>query len=145
MLFASRPSCIQRLLVIEDDPLIAFDNERTLQHGGSDVVATVDSGEAAVTILTSTPVDAIVLDLDLAGGMTGRDVARVARGRDIAVLLVTGHCPADAADIALACLDKPHSASALLHALRAVETMACQKKPPRKISGLTTFWRPEAA
>ena len=145
MLFASRPSCIQRLLVIEDDPLIAFDNERTLQHGGYDVVATVDSGEAAVTILTSTPVDAIVLDLDLAGGMTGRDVARVARGRDIAVLLVTGHCPADAADIALACLDKPHSASALLHALRAVETMACQKKPPRKISGLTTFWRPEAA
>ena len=145
MLFVHRPTCIKRLLIIEDDPLVAFDNERTLKHSGYDIVATVDSGEAAAAILTSQPVDAIVLDLDLAGGMTGRDVARIARGRDIAVLLVTGNCPVDAADIALACLDKPHSASALLHALRAVETMACQKKPPRKVSGLTTFWRPEAA
>ena len=145
MLFASRPSCINRLLVVEDDPLVAFDNERTLQHGGYQVVATVDSGEAAIAVFASQPIDAIVLDLDLAGGMTGREVARIARDRGIVVLLVTGHCPADAADIALACLDKPHSASALLHALRAVETMACQKKPPRKVSGLTTFWRPEAA
>ncbi|PKQ00065.1 MAG: response regulator, partial [Alphaproteobacteria bacterium HGW-Alphaproteobacteria-13] len=123
MLFVSRPSCIKRLLVIEDDPLVAFDNERTLQHGGYDVVATVDSGEAAVAILASQPVEAIVLDLDLAGHMTGRDVARIARDRGIAVLLVTGRCPTDAADIALACLDKPHSASALLHALRALEAM----------------------
>lgn len=145
MLFVSRPSCIRQLLVIEDDPLVAFDNERTLQHGGYHVAATVDSGEAAIPIIASQPIDAIVLDLELAGGMTGREVARIARDRGIAVLLVTGHCPADAADIALACLEKPHSASALLHALRAVETMACQKKPPRKVSGLTTFWRPEAA
>lgn len=145
MLFASRPSCIRQLLVIEDDPLVAFDNERTLQHGGYDVVATVDSGEAAAAILAARGVDAIVLDLKLAGVMTGRDVARIARERGIPVLLVTGQRPADAADIALACLDKPHSAAALLHALRAVETMVCRKKPPRKVSGLTTFWRPEAA
>ncbi len=40
MLFASRPSCFKRLLIVEDDPLVAFDNERTLKHGGYDVVAT---------------------------------------------------------------------------------------------------------
>ena len=67
MLFASRPSCIKRLLVIEDDPLVAFDSERTLKHGGYDVVATVDSGEAAVAVLASAQIDAIVLDLGLAG------------------------------------------------------------------------------
>src|SRR5690606_32360292 len=59
MLFASRPSCIKRLLIIEDDPLVAFDNERTLKHGGYDVVATVDSGEAAVAVLASEQVDAL--------------------------------------------------------------------------------------
>ena len=145
MLFASRPSCIKRLLVIEDDPLVAFDNERTLKHGGYDVVATVDSGEAAVAVIAAGQIDAIVLDLGLAGDMTGREVARLARDRGIAVLLVTGQCPADAADIAVACLGKPHSASALVSALKAVETMTCKNQAPRKVSGLTTFWRPEAA
>lgn len=145
MLFASRPSCIKHLLVIEDDPLVAFDNERTLKHGGYHVVATVDSGEAAVPIIASEQIDAIVLDLGLAGHMTGREVARLARDRGIAVLLVTGQCPADAADIAVACLGKPHGASALIAALKAVETITCRKEQPRKVSGLTTFWRPEAA
>src|SRR3546814_10349018 len=96
MRFASRPTCIKRLLIIEDDPLTAFDNEHTLKLGGYQIVATVDSGEAAVAVMAAEPVDAIVLDLGLAGHMTGREVARLARDRGIAVLLVTGQCPADA-------------------------------------------------
>ncbi len=145
MLFVHRPSCIKRLLIIEDDPLVAFDNERTLKHSGYDVIATVDSGEAAVPIIAGEAIDAVVLDLGLAGHMTGREVARIARDRGIAVLLVTGKCPEDAADIAVACLGKPHSASALVAALRAVETMTCKNQPPRKVSGLQTYWRPAAA
>lgn len=145
MLFASRPLCIKRLLVIEDDPLTAFDNEHTLKHSGYDVIATVDSGEAAVRYIASEQIDALVLDLGLAGDMTGREVARLARDRGIAVLLVTGQCPADASEIAVACLGKPHSASALVSALKALETMVCKNQAPRKVSGLTTFWRPEAA
>lgn len=145
MLFASRPLCIKRLLVIEDDPLTAFDNEHTLKHSGYDVIATVDSGEAAVRYIASEQIDALVLDLGLAGDMTGREVARLARDRGIAVLLVTGQCPADASEIAVACLGKPHSASALVSALKALETMVCKNQAPRKVSGLTTFWRPKAA
>ena len=145
MLFASRPSCFKRLLIVEDDPLVAFDNERTLKHGGYDVVATVDSGEAAVAMLADKTIDAQILDLKLAGHMTGREVARLARDRGVAVLLVTGQCPEDAGDIALACLTKPHGAAALLHAVRAVETMVCKHKMPRKVSGMQTYWRPEAA
>jgi len=145
MLFASRPSCIKRLLVIEDDPLVAFDNERTLKHSGYTVVASVDSGEAAVALMATETLDALVLDLGLAGDMTGREVARLARDRGIAVLLVTGQCPEDASDIALACLNKPHSASALVSALKALEAMACKNEAPRKVTGLQTYWRPEAA
>ncbi len=114
MLFGHRPTCIKRLLIIEDDPLTAFDNEHTLKIGGYDIVATVDPGEAAVAIMAAEPIDALVLDLGLAGHMTGREVARLARDRGIAVLLVTGQCPADAEEIAIACLGKPHSASALV-------------------------------
>jgi len=145
MLFAHRPSCIKRLLIIEDDPLTAFDNEHTLKHSGYEIVATVNSGEAAVAILAAEPVDAVVLDLGLAGHMSGREVARLARDRGIAVLLVTGQCPTDAEEIAVACLGKPHSASALVGALRAVESMTCKNQAPRKVAGLTTFWRPATA
>src|SRR3546814_14499302 len=81
--FASRPSCIKRLLVIEDDPLVAFDNEHTLKHSGYNVVATVDSGEAAVAVMAAEAIDAIVLDLGLAGPMSGREVALLAPDRGI--------------------------------------------------------------
>lgn len=145
MLFTSAPNRIKRLLIIEDDPLVAFDNERTLKHGGYDVIATVDSGEAAVPYIASEPIDALVLDLGLAGNMTGREVARLARDRSIAVLLVTGKVPEDAAEIAMACLSKPHGSSDLIAALRAIETMIVEDQPPRKISGLLTFWRSRAA
>lgn len=145
MLFAFRPSAVKRLLIIEDDPLIAFDNERTLLHHGYDVIATVDRGEAAVPILAEHQVDALLLDVKLAGYMTGRDVARLARDRDIPVLLVTGHCPDDAAQIAMACLHKPHSASLLLSALRTMETIITKNKLPRKIRGIDTYWQPKAA
>ena len=107
MLFASRPTCIKRLLIIEDDPLTAFDNEHTLKHGGYQVVATVDSGEAAVAVMAAEPVDALC-------GL-----------------------PRQASAISLA--------SALVAALKALETMICKNEAPRKVSGLTTFWRPEAA
>lgn len=145
MLFAFRPSSVKRLLIIEDDPLIAFDNERTLMHHGYDVIATVDRGEMAVPYLAEGALDALVLDIHLAGHMTGRDVARLARDRNIPVLLVTGDCPADAADLALACLHKPHSPGLLLHALRGMETIITRNKPPRKIAGIDTFWPPKAA
>lgn len=145
MLFISRPSCIKRVLVIEDDPLVAFDNERTLRHGGYEVVATVDTGEAAVAVLAREQIDALVLDLGLAGHMSGRDVARLAADRGIAVLLVTGQCPEDAGDMALACLNKPHNPAALVGALRAIETMICKNKMPRKVGGLQTYWTPATA
>src|SRR3546814_13842411 len=77
--------------------------------------------------------------------MTGREVARLARDRGIAVLLVTGQCPADASEIAVACLGKPHSASALVAALKALETMVCKHPGPRKVRRITTFWRQQTA
>lgn len=145
MLFAFRPSSVKRLLIIEDDPLIAFDNEHTLTHHGYDVIATVDRGEDAVPYLVDSALDALVLDIHLAGHMTGRDVARLARDRNIPVLLVTGYCPEDAADIAMACLHKPYTPSLLLQALRGIETILTKNRLPRKIAGIDNFWRPRAA
>lgn len=143
MLFAFRPSSVKRLLIIEDDPLIAFDNEYALKQHGYDVIATVESGEAAVPFIADGHLDALVLDMELAGHMTGRDVARLARDRQIPVLLVTGQRPDDVAEFAMSCLYKPYSPALLLYALRGVETMVAKNKMPRQIRGIETFWQPK--
>src|SRR3546814_20525716 len=93
MRFASRPTCIKRLLIIEDDPLPAFDNEHTLKLGGYQIVATVDSGEAEVAVMAAEPVDERRLALGLAGRMTGRARAPRARERGIEVMVVPGPVP----------------------------------------------------
>ncbi|MCC2600914.1 response regulator [Sphingopyxis yananensis] len=143
MLFAFRPSSVKRLLIIEDDPLIAFDNEYALKQHGYEVIATVESGEAAVPFIADVPLDALILDMELAGHMTGRDVARLAKDRKIPVLLVTGKRPDDVADFAISCLHKPHTPALLLSALRGLDMMIAKRKMPRKIRGIETFWRPE--
>lgn len=145
MLFAFRPSSVKRLLIIEDDPLIAFDNEYVLTQHGYDVIATVESGEEAVPYLAEGQLDALVLDMELAGHMTGRDVARLARDRNIPVLLVTGRRPDDVADLAISCLYKPYRPALLLDALRGVEIMVAKNRSPRVIRGIETFWQRKTA
>lgn len=43
MLFGRRERRINRIMVVEDEPLVAFDNESMLQDAGYVVVATVDN------------------------------------------------------------------------------------------------------
>lgn len=144
MIFRARKSCISRLLIVEDEPLVAFANEHTLQSAGYEVIATVDSGEAAVPYLADAQTDAVILDMKLAGAMTGREVARLARDRGIAVLLVAGRCPDDARDWALAWLGKPYHGNALVEALKAVEAVICRGESPRATNGVRLFANPAA-
>jgi DNA-binding response OmpR family regulator len=134
------PPHIRRLLVVEDDALVAFDHEYDLKSAGYDVVATVGSGEAAVPVLAEGDVDAIILDLHLAGAMQGRDIARLAHDRGIAVLLVSGDEPDPLiAAYAFGHLAKPTAKRALVGALRAMDTLLCDQKTPRPVPGLTIW------
>ena len=47
MLFGKRERRISRIMIVEDEPLVAFDNENMLQEAGYVVVATVDGFAAA--------------------------------------------------------------------------------------------------
>jgi len=51
MLFGKRKRNVKRILVIEDEPLTAFDNEVMIKDAGYDVVATHDDFEEAVAAL----------------------------------------------------------------------------------------------
>ncbi len=124
-----KATVIKRLLVVEDEPLVAFDNEYFLVGEGYVVVATVDNAAEALAVLRAQIIDAVLLDVQLAGDLTGIDVAHAARERGIAVLFLSGSIPENAADLAIAALPKPYGQRDLAAALRAVDAIVAGRQP----------------
>jgi DNA-binding response OmpR family regulator len=131
MLFGQKPR-FTRLLIVEDEPLVAFDTEHSLCEEGYGVVATVDRvADAVAVIADGASVDLVLVDVNLADG-SGVEVARAARARDIPVIFVTGACPIEAETLAVGCLAKPYGQRDLVRAIRAVE-LAVEGKPPKRL------------
>ena len=129
MLFGKRKRIVKRILVIEDEPLTAFDNEVMLRDAGYDVVATHDDFEEAVAALDRETVDLILSDVRLRGKRTGIQLAEEARKRGVPLLFVTGHPPDNACDLAIGCLLKPYSERQLKQALEAVDQHLAGEQP----------------
>lgn len=138
-LFKRNRRAIKRILIVEDEPLVAFDNEHHLGLAGYDVVATVDCGEDALRFLNPDRIDAVVLDVGLAGDISGIAVAEAAAEHDIPVLFVTGQCPGEAKRFAFACLSKPYTPGALVAALAAVDSLVQGREPDGLPPGLALF------
>ena len=135
MLFGKRDRIVKRILIVEDEPLVAFDNETMLADLGYEVVATLDSFDAAIAELESSVIDLILTDLRLSGDRTGLDLARAAKGRGVPILFATGHeLPDEASSLAIGCLAKPYSERTLKNALECIDRHLAGKtvkKPPR--------------
>ena len=134
MLFGKRKRVVNRILIVEDEPLTAFDNEVMLGDLGYEVVATLDSFEDAIERLDSEKVDLILSDFRLSGERTGLDLARAAKQRGIPIVFSTGHeLPPESMQLALGCINKPYSERTLKLALNAVDKRLSGKsvKPPK--------------
>ena len=136
MLFGKRERLISRILIVEDEPLVAFDNEHMLGEAGYEVVATVDSLEDARAAFESEEeIDLVLTDIRLSGEGDGTDVARIAGEKGVPVLFVTGHCPEDAQSLAVGCLAKPYSSKVLRAALDCLDEVLqgneVKKLPPQ--------------
>jgi DNA-binding response OmpR family regulator len=139
MLFGRKKRRIERLLVVEDEPLVAFDTEHHLSDAGYTIVATVDRVADAIEVIDGgTVVDLVLLDVDLADG-SGLDVARAAQVVGVAVLFVTGQCPPEAAALAQGCLAKPYAQRDLVAAIAAIESAMDGKAARRMPSGFRLF------
>ena len=122
MLFGKRKRIVNRILVVEDEPLVAFDNEVMLGDLGYEVVATLDSFEDAIEILEREKIDLILSDYRLSSQRTGLDLARAAKNRRIPIVFSTGHAlPPESMQLALGCINKPYSERTLKLALNALE------------------------
>jgi len=66
-------------LVVEDEWIVRNNIVNELRESGWTVVETA-TGEEALVLLADREVDVVLTDIQLAGAMTGWDVARAARG-----------------------------------------------------------------
>lgn len=139
MIFGRKKRSIVRLLVVEDEPLVAFDTEHLLVERDYEIVATVDRvSDALAVIEAGAEIHLVLADVALADG-SGIDVARAAWERDIPVLFVTGNCPGEAEALAAGCLSKPYAQRDLLAAIGAIEAARDGRKPGRLPSGFRLF------
>jgi two-component system, response regulator PdtaR len=139
MIFGKKERAIQFILVVEDEPLVAFDNEYLLKDAGYEVVGTTDSAEDARRMIAEAEaLDLVLADISLADG-SGIEVAQAARERGVAVLFVTGNCPGEHKHLAVGCLSKPYSDKVLKNALDAVDAVVRGGEVKKVPEQLTIF------
>ena len=91
MLFGRRKQIVKRILIVEDEPLTAFDNENMLGDAGYQIVATVDDFDEALEILEREEVHLILSDVRLRR-RANRDRSRPrGEGAGLPTLFATGH------------------------------------------------------
>ena len=104
----------QRVLVVEDEAVVAMELARLLTLAGAKVVGPAGTIEEALGLLEGQPVDRALLDINL-GGRLITPVAKALARRRIPFVYLTGYQEPDVDDGPI--LRKPVAASALLGAL----------------------------
>lgn len=143
MLFRKAKKSFCNILIVEDEPLVAFENELRMADAGYKVVATVDTEPEALALIAQGGIELVLADVHLSHGGDGVKVARAAHAAGMAVLFVTGTCPIDAQQYALGCLTKPYNAKELVRAVAAVDQII-RGDPPSMMPPVLTLYRTEA-
>lgn len=142
MFFSQETQRIRRILIVENERLLAPDEEQALKKAGFEIVATVNRfRDATAIILQQVAVDLVITDVRLTGIRSGVELARHARELGIAVLFVSDECPEEAAeqDIALGCLAKPFVPDDLVRAIHVCERLVCGRAPGKLPPTLRLF------
>lgn len=85
-----------RVLVVEDEGLIALDIRRTLEDYGFDVVGVAASGEDALVAAAANRPDLVLMDVHLQGEIDGIETAERLRAQhDVAIAYLTAYGDAD--------------------------------------------------
>jgi signal transduction histidine kinase len=88
-----------RILIVEDEPVIALDIEESLIALGYDVVGIADSAASALPTVAQTQPDLVLMDVQLRSEPNGIEIARYLRQQhQLPIVFLTAH--ADAATLA---------------------------------------------
>jgi DNA-binding response OmpR family regulator len=88
----SQPSPKPRVLIVEDETLIAEELRERLARMGFCVIAAVDSAEEGIEIATRERPDLVLMDIRLKGAKDGVQAAEAIHGQvDVPVVYLTAH------------------------------------------------------
>lgn len=127
------------VLICEDEALLAMDMEAMVEDSGHRVVAEAASFDEVAALTIDAP-DLVLLDVHLAMGSSGLDVAALIRERwaDAVIVFVTANANKIPADFAGAhgVIPKPFSRNGLISAMRYLQQGMTAPPPtlPRPIS-----------
>lgn len=108
-----------RVLVVEDEILIALGLELLAEDAGYEPVGIATTAEDALALAHRARPDVALVDVNLADGTTGVEAARALAGRGTAVLFMTANLKRIPEDFAGACgtLPKPYTERCVREAL----------------------------
>lgn len=124
---ATRPL---RVLIVEDEPLIAMDVEMVFEEAGHEIVGIARTTDQAVDMARARAPSLVILDLRLANGASGIDAARRIRAfSSVAIAFASGNLdPVMRAELAsfepVAIMPKPYMPTELLRAVRGATLRA---------------------
>jgi CheY-like chemotaxis protein len=82
-----------KILIAEDDLIIARDIKKTLEDTGYNVVSVVDNAKDAIRLSEDKDPDLIVMDIMLKGKMTGLDAAEhINKSRNTPIIFLSALC-----------------------------------------------------
>jgi CheY-like chemotaxis protein len=116
---------VMRILIVEDEPIIALNTKADLETAGHTVVGLAMTEDEAVTLADRCQPDLVLMDIRLAKG-NGVEAARIIHSRwAIPSLFATSHVEhsADTCHAALGCLRKPYDRRSLLRSIQIVEQL----------------------
>jgi two-component system, response regulator PdtaR len=120
-----------RILIVEDEPIIALSTQADLETAGHTVVGLAMTSDEAITIADRCRPDLVLMDIRLAKG-NGVEAAEAIHARwAIPSLFATSYVEhsADRCHAALGCLRKPYDRRSLLRSIEIVEQVMVGLEP----------------
>jgi two-component SAPR family response regulator len=124
-----------KVLIIEDEVLLAMELEREVEANGCEVVGSAADSKGAMSLIASVHPDFAFVDINLLDGPTGIDVGRHLASIGIPYVFVSGNLkriPDDFAG-AIGAIEKPYTMNGIQNAieyLKAVIAGTAQPKVP---------------
>ena len=130
-----------KIIIVEDDALIAYQIQSCVENLGHDVVASFDNGALALEFVSKNSVDFVFMDIELSGSMDGIRCAYLLKNDyNIPSVFVTSHDETDVIEEAtsidpLNFLPKPFSDKNIEATVALAEiTLKKQKTSPKSSS-----------
>lgn len=137
-----------RILIVEDETIVAMDIAATLRRLGYDVVATVGTGAGAVEGARAAKPDLILMDIRLRGPMDGIDAATIIQKElGIPIIFLTAHADIDTVERAKSAsphgyLVKPFDEPTLHRIVEIARQRILTDEMARQLA-LDTLWQSE--